>query len=56
MQSKKSQVYYQGKLYATDTWPLSSVTWMIFQGCQHMHERGILHQACISLVRLSFDV
>ena len=44
MKSDKHERYYRGKLYTCDVWPLESVAWMTYQGCAHMHERGIIHQ------------
>ena len=43
---------YRGKLYSEEgaKWPLASVMLQIYLGFKHMHERGILHQARISLV------
>ena len=49
---------YRGKLYSEEgaKWPMASVMLQIYLGFKHMHERGILHQVRIALVRLSFDV
>lgn len=44
-EAMKSDTRRTGKLYADDSvWPLPVVAWMIYQGFEHMHERGIIHQ------------